>query len=68
MRNKQIPHFDSKLRCVLALTFVLVVVSTYAAPRIPDSAWQTGTLRNVTNDTHSRLLGMYNNGQGMVGE
>lgn len=68
MNNKQIPRFDSMARCALALTFALVVASTYAAPKIPDSAWQTGTLRNVTNDTHSRLLGTYNNGQGMVGE
>lgn len=68
MKIKQIPQFNSIVRYALVLTFAFVVVSTYAVPKIPDSAWQSGTLRNVTNDTHSRLLGMYNNGQGMVGE
>lgn len=41
--------------------------SARAAHKIPDSAWQTGTLRNVTSNTHSRVLGVMNNGQGMVG-
>ena len=62
MKNKQIPRFDSMVRCALALTFALIVASSNAAPKVPDSAWQTGTLRNVTNDTHSRLLGTSNNG------
>ncbi|MGO8720771.1 MAG: hypothetical protein ACLQMO_16395 [Acidobacteriaceae bacterium] len=53
---------------MIALSFVLVVAVSYAAPKIPDSAWQVGTLRSATSDTHSHLVGMYNNGHGMVGE
>jgi hypothetical protein len=52
----------------LLVVFLLFSFGTVFAEKIPDSAWQTGTLRNVTSDTRSRVIGMYNNGQGMVGE
>ncbi len=52
----------------LLMLVALAPATVAAAKKIPDSAWQTGTLRNVTNDTNSRLVGMYNNGYGMVGE
>lgn len=55
---------------ILASLLLLIVMAPAPAPaadKIPDSAWQTGTLRNVTNDTRSRVLGVMNNGQGMVG-
>jgi len=51
----------------LLLLSAVAPAPAIAADKIPDSAWQTGTLRNVTSDTHSRVLGMMNNGQGMVG-
>ncbi len=51
----------------LLLLFAVAPTTAAAANKIPDSAWQTGTLRDVTTDTHSRVVGMINNGHGMVG-
>lgn len=46
----------------------LACVASSAAPKIPASAWRTGILRNVTSDTQSRVVGVLNNGQGVLGE
>lgn len=53
---------------MVACAVFLAAVVSHAAPKVPDSAWQSGMLRGVTNDTHSRVVGMINNGQGFVGE
>jgi hypothetical protein len=63
--RRYIASAERLLILVLLLSFATVAA---IAEKIPDSAWQTGTLHSVTSDTHSRLLGMVNNGQGMVGE
>jgi hypothetical protein len=52
----------------ILITIFLLAFTDAIAEKILDSASETGTLRGVTNDTHSRLIGMYNNGQGMMGE
>jgi len=59
----------ARLLILLSLLLLSAVAPApaIAADKIPDSAWQTGTLRNVTSDTHSRVLGTINNGTGMVG-
>ena len=58
------PHMRSAV-----LSAVLILASVIAiAEKIPDSAWQMGTLRSVTSDTRSRVLGAMNNGQGVIGE
>lgn len=53
----------------LLLLAAVASVPAVAAKKIPDSAWQTGMLRNVTNDTRSRIIGWTShNGVGHVGE
>jgi len=44
------------MRRILSLLVLLLMVS-YALGKVPDSAWQTGTLKDLTTDTESRLLG-----------
>ena len=42
-----------------------LVGPAYAA-RIPDSAWQDGTLQGMTTDSQSRLHGVANNGHAVL--
>lgn len=44
------------MRRILPVLVILLIVS-YAAAKIPDSAWHTGTLKDLTTDRESRLLG-----------
>lgn len=50
----------------MLVVFMLSIAAV--AEKIPDSAWQLGTLRSVTSETRSRVLGTLNNGTGLVGE
>jgi hypothetical protein len=43
------------MKRILPLLVVLLV--SYATAKVPDSAWQTGTLKDLTTDRESRLLG-----------
>ena len=52
----------------LLIVVLLLSLTALAATKIPDSAWQTGTLRNVTSDSHSKMVGAYNNGHGVLTE
>jgi len=64
-------HTVTPARLLIFLSILLpsavALAPAIAADKIPYSAWQTGMLRNVTSDTHSRVLGTINNGTGMVG-
>jgi hypothetical protein len=53
---------------VAVSSVLFVAMAAQAAHKIPDSAWQTGTLRSVTSDRTSRVVGTFNNGSGVVGE
>lgn len=45
------------MRRILPLLAILLMVSC-AAAKVPDSAWQTGTLKDLTTDRESKLLGV----------
>lgn len=46
-----------QMKRAFSLLIALLLVS-YAIARVPASAWQTGTLKGLTTDTDSKLLGM----------
>lgn len=59
-------------RCALSaglcgLVLLLCALPASGADKIPDSAWQTGKLLNVSSESHSRVVGTINNGSGFVG-
>lgn len=62
-------RYLSRLQVLILLLAAVASMPAAAAKTIPDSAWQTGTLRSVTNDTQSRVFGWTShNGVGHVGE
>lgn len=73
MNLKPQSHTEKLDRPLVTAIFLLLAmissVPALAAKKIPDTAWQAGTLRNVTNDTQSRVFGWTShNGVGHVGE
>jgi len=50
--------------CLLCAVFLLVSLS--AAVEIPADAWQTGTLKDLQESWHSRTVGTFDNGHGML--
>ena len=57
----------SMRRIPVTVLLCLVSVASYAEkPR--ESDWQTGTLREISQSTHSGVVGVVNDGHGFVGE
>jgi hypothetical protein len=54
------------MKALAFLTLVVGMACPAFAVKIPDSAWQTGTLREIATDSHSRLHGVANGGIGVL--
>ncbi|MHB1021367.1 MAG: hypothetical protein ACYC46_02045 [Acidobacteriaceae bacterium] len=65
------PHAVTPARLTILVSLLLLAAVAPApaiAKKIPDSAWQTGTLLKVTDDSSSRIMGWTShNGVGHVG-
>lgn len=55
----------NRLRLTLALLCLSITVH---AAKVPDTAWQTGTLRDMQSTTGSRVYGVMNDGHGVLGQ
>jgi hypothetical protein len=51
----------------LVVLLCLLSVSSFGAT-IHDDEWSPGTLRSTTSSSNSSLVGVYNNGHGMLGQ
>jgi hypothetical protein len=54
------------MKALAVLALVVGMASPALAVKIPDSEWQTGTLREIATDSHSRLHGVSNGGIGVL--
>ncbi len=57
---------DKAMKKSVLVLLLLCLVRMASATKIPDSAWQTGTLREITSDSVSRLAGYSNRGHAAI--
>jgi len=56
------------MRRLAAIFLLLSLAGPVSAAKIPDSAWQDGTLREIKQTTRSGVVGVLNDGHGYIGD